>query len=94
LVRIAALCCRKRIKPSFGKVSCCCHARHCPHFEGFPRSFLVALDSVAADKESYARLAIFPSANEYDLLQLETRNNRDFGDALIRAVFDEVSGAI
>jgi hypothetical protein len=25
---------------------------------------------------------------------LETRNNRDFGDALIRAVFDEVSGAI
>jgi hypothetical protein len=26
--------------------------------------------------------------------ELETRNNRDFGDALIRAVFDEVSGAI
>jgi hypothetical protein len=26
--------------------------------------------------------------------KLETRNNRDFGDALIRAVFDEVSGAI
>jgi hypothetical protein len=28
------------------------------------------------------------------LKNLETRNNRDFGDALIRAVFDEVSGAI
>jgi hypothetical protein len=27
-------------------------------------------------------------------LQLDTRNNRDFGDALIRAVFDEVSVGI
>lgn len=26
--------------------------------------------------------------------QLDTRNNRDFGDAMIRSVFDEVSGAI
>lgn len=26
--------------------------------------------------------------------KLDTRNNRDFGDAMIRAVFDEVSGAI
>ena len=25
---------------------------------------------------------------------LDTRNNRDFGDAMIRSVFDEVSGAI
>ena len=28
------------------------------------------------------------------LYQLDTRNNRDFGDALIRAVFDEVSVGI
>ncbi len=28
------------------------------------------------------------------LAHLDTRNNRDFGDAMIRAVFDEVSGAI
>jgi hypothetical protein len=26
--------------------------------------------------------------------QLDTRNNRDFGDAMIRAVFDEVSVGI
>jgi hypothetical protein len=26
--------------------------------------------------------------------KLDTRNNRDFGDAMIRSVFDEVSGAI
>jgi hypothetical protein len=25
---------------------------------------------------------------------MDTRNNRDFGDAMIRSVFDEVSGAI
>jgi hypothetical protein len=27
-------------------------------------------------------------------LQLDTRNNRDFGSAMIRLVVDEVSGAI